>query len=96
MSCSCGDNYDLYGENRLEKHDGIKTNDDNKNIENIKENFCISCVGMGVGIAGIGTTIAKSFTNKKHKKIKKILKYTGISLLILSCIIIIIGITLKK
>ncbi len=64
-------------------------------MDETKENFCGACLAIPIAIAGSGLGIAGT-TKGSHKRMKKILLISGISLTILSVFIAIYFLYIKK
>lgn len=61
-----------------------------------KESFCGACLAVPLAFVGIGATSYGSSSKKKHKKTKKIALWTGIAVTIISLLIAIYYLWIKK
>lgn len=64
----------------------------NQDNESVKEQFCTSCIGDGLSLAGIGDGLSGSLTKSKHKTWKQILLWSGIVICLIAFILLIVGI----
>lgn len=61
-----------------------------------KEEFCPLCVTIPLALAGAGATSVGSLDNEKNKKLKRILKWFGVSLTIFSILLMIYWYKIKE
>ena len=64
-----------------------------KNKEDIKEEFCMACLAIPLAFAGVGTSAYGASSRGSHKKSKKIVLWSGIATIIISLIIAIYYLT---
>jgi len=62
--------------------------------DEVKEEFCTSCTGDGLAIAGVDST-SGSVTKSKHKVWKQILLWSGVALCIIVAILVVLGVIIK-
>lgn len=65
-------------------------------MSEIKEEFCGACVAGIAALAGAGAAGSSSVDRKKHKKRKKIIFWVGVSITILSILVMIYFLWIKK
>jgi hypothetical protein len=63
---------------------------------NTKEGFCGACVAVPMAIAGVGASAAGAQKKGNHKKTKQVLLWGGMATVILSALIMIYFINIKK
>lgn len=68
--------------------DMIKVND-------VKEDFCTSCIGAGLAIAGAGATTAAGLTKTKHYVWKQVLLWSGVAICVIAIILLFVGAFVK-
>jgi hypothetical protein len=66
-----------------------KMGDNGKDKKDIKENFCGSCLAIPFAIAGVGIAGAGGMKKGMHSKTRKIMLISGITLSVVSLIIVI-------
>ena len=59
----------------------------------IKENFCSSCIGATFALAGVGTTVAGSMTS--YKTLGNVLIWGGFGVIVLSFVVLLVGVLMK-
>ena len=69
-----------------------------KNTQEIKENFCGACVAVPLAFMGVGASAygGSNSSRKEHKKRKKIILWTGVVSVILSIIVAVYFLYIKK
>ena len=60
--------------------------------EDIKEEFCTSCIGAGLAIAGVGASVAGSLSKSEHQVWKNVLLWCGVAIYVIAIILLITGI----
>lgn len=61
-----------------------------------KENFCPACIAIPLAMAGAGVSVASGNQKGKHQQRKKIMLWGGIAVTVLSIIIAIYFLFIKK
>jgi hypothetical protein len=74
----------------------MKTNNQNINELESKEDFCGACAVIPLAFAGAGASAYGASSNGSQKKLKKILLWSGVSTVILSLFVIIYIYYFKK
>ena len=73
--------------NANEQFLNFEKNNQTLNKEDIKEDFCPSCLVVPIAFAGAGATAAGTTVSQKHKTMKKALLISGVVTVILTLII---------
>ena len=64
--------------------------------DNTKEEFCGACLAIPLAMAGVGVTASGAHQKGDHKKRKKIMLWGGIGITVLSVIIAVYFLFIKK
>lgn len=64
--------------------------------EESKEGFCGACIAAPLAMVGAGASVYGASSKKKHKNTKKIILWVGISVTVLSVLIVIYYLWIKK
>jgi hypothetical protein len=64
--------------------------------DNTKEDFCGACLAVPVALIGTSATVAGTNTKGSHKKSKKYLLWSGIASIVLSVLIAVYFLWIKK
>jgi uncharacterized membrane protein YjfL (UPF0719 family) len=65
-------------------------------IENTKEEFCGACLAVPMALVGAGASVAGANQKGTHKKMKKYMLWGGILTIIISILIAVYFISIKK
>lgn len=68
----------------------------NKRKEETKESFCPACVAVPLALAGAGASAAGANQKGKHKQRKQIMLWGGITTIIISILIAVYFLFIKK
>ena len=63
---------------------------------NIRENFCGACIAIPLALVGAGTSVYSASSKKKYKTQKKVIFWTGIAITLISLLIIVYFVWIKK
>lgn len=64
--------------------------------ENTREEFCGACLAVPLAMAGVGVGTAGAVTKGSHQRSRKVMLWTGVILVLLSLLIAIYFLFIKK